>query len=145
YEAIVTLRCFHERTRLTIKPIKGLEETPINQEDLIGMLLTFSITVFEVLEMFDVQWTAQEQRSYFDFWNIVGEILGIGTAAVAQKLEQGTSSPPFAEEGVPDKAGQEADLKQAKTDGQKQGIVEAKSLRPTTIAEGRALLEVIRG
>ena len=32
---------------------------PLNQEDLLGILLTFSITVFEVLERFGICWTAR--------------------------------------------------------------------------------------
>ena len=53
----------------------------LNQEDLLATLLSFSITVFEVLEQFGISWTAEEQEAYFYVWDRVGETLGIGDTA----------------------------------------------------------------
>jgi ER-bound oxygenase mpaB/B'/Rubber oxygenase, catalytic domain len=50
---------------------------PINVEDLLGTLLTFSVTTFRVLEEFGVSWTAEEQEAYLFFWDLVGACLGV--------------------------------------------------------------------
>ena len=47
---------------------------PLNQEDLLGMLLTFGITVFEVLERYGVNWTADEQDAYLHAWDVIGAV-----------------------------------------------------------------------
>ena len=53
-------------------------DEPLNQEDLLATLLSFTITVFEVLEQFGISWTAEEQEAYFYVWDNVGAALGIG-------------------------------------------------------------------
>jgi hypothetical protein len=60
---------------------------PLNQEDLLGTLLTFSVTTFRVMEQFGVHWTADEQDAYLYFWDLVGACLGVGTEAVNDELE----------------------------------------------------------
>ncbi|MET0324940.1 MAG: oxygenase MpaB family protein [Ilumatobacteraceae bacterium] len=62
------------------------EDVPLNQEDLLGMLLTLSITVFEVLEAYDLTWSVDEQEAYLHLWDVVGGYLGIGNAAVIDAL-----------------------------------------------------------
>src|SRR5829696_8341355 len=93
-------------------------DPPLNQEDLLGMLLSFSITVFEVLERYAIYWTADEQEAYLHAWDVVGSYLGIGTRAAVSKLE--------------DSLGRKV------TGDQWQG------LRPPTVADSRALLDQIR-
>ncbi len=61
-------------------------DVPLNQTDLLATLLSFSITVFEVLEQFGITWTAEEQEAYFYVWDRVGETLGIGDMSVIQAL-----------------------------------------------------------
>jgi hypothetical protein len=69
------------------KPPIGVElGTPINQEDLLGMLLTFSISVFEVLEKYGICWTLEEQLAYLHAWDVVGAHLGIGSTAANRTL-----------------------------------------------------------
>jgi ER-bound oxygenase mpaB/B'/Rubber oxygenase, catalytic domain len=63
----------------------------LNQEDLLATLLSFSITVFEVLEQFGISWTAEEQEAYFYVWDRVGRVLGIGDEQVVSRLT-GTGS-----------------------------------------------------
>ena len=79
------LRVMHSLIRTTASPvgikIPGLvdrEVEPLNQEDLLATLLSFTITVFEVLEQFGISWTAEEQEAYFYVWDHVGATLGIG-------------------------------------------------------------------
>jgi hypothetical protein len=59
---------------------------PLNQTDLLATLLSFSITVFDVLEQFGINWTTEEQEAYFYVWDRVGETLGIGDTSVIQAL-----------------------------------------------------------
>jgi hypothetical protein len=65
---------------------KPADDVPLNQTDLLATLLSFSITVFEVLEQFGIYWTAEEQEAYFYVWNRVGETLGIGDKSVIRAL-----------------------------------------------------------
>ena len=61
-------------------------DEPLNQEDLLATLLSFTITVFEVLEQFGISWTAEEQEAYFYVWDHVGATLGIGDEHVICEL-----------------------------------------------------------
>ena len=67
------------------------DDVPLNQTDLLATLLSFSITVFEVLEKFGIYWTAEEQEAFFYVWDHVGNTLGIGDTDVVLKLT-GTES-----------------------------------------------------
>ena len=68
--------------------IEPADAKPLNQEDLLGMLLTLSITVFEVLESYDLTWSVDEQEAYLHLWDVVGGYLGIGNPAVIEALRQ---------------------------------------------------------
>jgi hypothetical protein len=50
---------------------------PINQEDLAGTLLSFSIVVLDALERLDVALPADAREAYLHAWNVVGSLLGI--------------------------------------------------------------------
>jgi hypothetical protein len=50
---------------------------PINVEDLLGTLLTFSVTSFRILEAFGISWSPEDQEAYLFFWDLVGALLGI--------------------------------------------------------------------
>jgi hypothetical protein len=90
---------------------------PINQEDLLGTLATFTVTVFDVMELLGVPWSTDAEQAYLDLWNQVGELLGIGTSAVTDALAEAGIE-------VPDEC---------------QG-----ALRPRTPDEARALAELIK-
>ena len=76
--ASLALRMMHSLIR--ISAATGIESPALdapgrpllNQEDLLATLLSFSITVFEVLEQFGINWTAEEQEAYFYVWDRVG-------------------------------------------------------------------------
>ena len=59
-----------------------LRGVPINQEDLLGTLGTFTVTTFEVMEKLGVPWNDEAELAYLMLWDRVGELLGIGTRAV---------------------------------------------------------------
>jgi hypothetical protein len=83
---------YHETIRRKVseatpeETIKQYGGVPLNQEDLLGMQLTFSISVFEVLEQYGVSWTAEEQQAYLHLWDVIGAYLGIGTSDVVAEI-----------------------------------------------------------
>jgi hypothetical protein len=50
---------------------------PINQEDLLGTLMTFTVAIFEVLEQLGVPASEADQTAYLHRWSVVGHLLGI--------------------------------------------------------------------
>lgn len=59
---------------------------PINQEDLLGTLGTFTVTVFDVMAKLGVPWTDEAEHAYLELWDRVGELLGIGGPEVTDQL-----------------------------------------------------------
>jgi len=66
---------------------------PINQEDLVGTLMTFSVITLESLALLGEQVSAAEAEAWIHTWNVVGSFLGIApqlypaTAAEARDLK----------------------------------------------------------
>jgi hypothetical protein len=95
-EACAPLRLFHEMLRKLLRrdedalrrAVGDENAMPINQEDLLGTLLTFTITTFDVLDRFGVKWNDDDREAYLLFWDIVGAALGIGTGAVSDELSK---------------------------------------------------------
>lgn len=54
---------------------------PLNQEDLLGTLGTFTTVVFGALDKLGVAYTEREKEAYYHLWNVVGWHLGIGDAS----------------------------------------------------------------
>jgi hypothetical protein len=50
---------------------------PINQEDLLGTLATFTVVVMESLEQMGVRCTDADRNAYLHLWLVVGHFLGI--------------------------------------------------------------------
>lgn len=50
---------------------------PINQEDLAGTLLTFTVVVFDSLEKLGVHLSPQERADYLHLWRVIGHYMGI--------------------------------------------------------------------
>jgi hypothetical protein len=90
---------------------------PVNQEDLLGTLGTFTVVVFEVMERLGIPWTEQAEQAYLDLWDRVAELLGIGTPEVTELLAADGIELPEAYRGA---------------------------LRPKTPDEARQLVELIR-
>ena len=105
WKACLAVRLYHEAIRQQLerasdpehgdartRDLLGEENTspakPLNQEDLLGTLLSFTITVFEVLERYGIAWTADGQEAYLYAWDLIGERLGIGNADVLRELPQ---------------------------------------------------------
>jgi len=100
------LRLFHQLVREQlissnddgVKALLGDENNapkkPLNQEDLLGMLLMFSFVVFEVLDRYGICWTADEQDAFLHLWDVVGGYMAIGSDAVRRVLKPTYEIPP---------------------------------------------------
>ncbi|HEX6387787.1 MAG TPA: oxygenase MpaB family protein, partial [Solirubrobacteraceae bacterium] len=62
---------------------------PVNQEDLGGTLMTFSIVVVDSLRKLGVSVTAEEADAYCHAWNCVGHILGIDERLLPGSEDEG--------------------------------------------------------
>lgn len=62
--------------------------TPINQEELLGTLMTFSYTVLRNLKRFDVAVSEQESEDFLYFWRVVGEMLGIRPEIIPTSMDE---------------------------------------------------------
>jgi hypothetical protein len=87
FQHAMGLRLFHHSARQTLlnhyatnpteKPPWPKGEQPLNQEDLLGTRLTFTVSVFETLEKFGVRWSQEQQLAFLRTWNYIGKFLGI--------------------------------------------------------------------
>jgi len=50
---------------------------PLNQEDMLGALMTFTQTVFESLDLLGAVYTPDEADAYLHAWCVVGHLIGI--------------------------------------------------------------------
>jgi hypothetical protein len=72
----------------------GLElepSAPLNQEDVLGTLGTFTTVVFQSLERLGVPFTPEDRDDYYFLWNVVAWHLGIGNSATLDTV--GVKSP----------------------------------------------------
>jgi hypothetical protein len=60
---------------------------PINQEDLGGTLMTFSLVVLDALRRLGVSISEEERRAYFHAWNCVGHVLGIDARVLTSDID----------------------------------------------------------
>ena len=50
---------------------------PINQEDLAGTLMTFSVQVLRGMKRFQIPVTSEQEEAYMHAWKVVGHIMGV--------------------------------------------------------------------
>jgi squalene cyclase len=62
---------------------------PINQEDLAGTLMTFSVVVLDALEKLGVDVSAEEAECWLHYWKVVGHVLGIEPALMPTDVADG--------------------------------------------------------
>ena len=81
YTTVLAVRGFHSAIRKMLaehEPWKTeWDETPINQEDLLGTLTTFTVIVIESLEKMDIVVSDADRDAYLHTWLVVGHLLGI--------------------------------------------------------------------
>jgi hypothetical protein len=109
-EAARRMRLFHQAVRHFIadsgrwgdreKYFEGLQPDgpplgrPLNQEDLLGTLLEFSVGVFESLDRLGVPYTADDKIAWLHVWDVISRYMGIGTASAFRSLGSTTTIAP---------------------------------------------------
>lgn len=74
------VRLLHATIRLHLRAHVELpreDGVAINQEDLAGTLMAFSVCVVDALEMLSITLTPAEREAYLHLWTVVGALLGI--------------------------------------------------------------------
>jgi hypothetical protein len=61
---------------------------PINQEDLLGTLMTFTWLILDGLVRLGVKLSPSDQQAYFDAWRVVGEVMGIEPALLPRTVAE---------------------------------------------------------
>ncbi|HWD55440.1 MAG TPA: oxygenase MpaB family protein [Acidimicrobiales bacterium] len=69
--------------------------TPINQEDLLETLLTFTEIVFEVFDRTGVAYTARDADAYLHAWSLIGFYLGVRPDLLPLTREQTSALMPI--------------------------------------------------
>jgi len=64
--------------------------TPINQEALVGTLLSFSVLVARSLGVLGVRVSPQEAEDWFYAWRVIGEMLGIAPDVLPREIDNAT-------------------------------------------------------
>ena len=91
YQTVRTVRLLHAviRARLTLTPPPRRADSsgqiwddqslglPINQEDLLGTLLSFTTVVFRAFARMGITLDAHAQESYLALWAAIGDLLGL--------------------------------------------------------------------
>jgi hypothetical protein len=81
YRTALTVRGFHAAIRKMLideEPWRSeWHETPINQEDLLGTLTTFTVVVIDALEKMGIKVEPVDRDAYLHTWLVVGYLLGI--------------------------------------------------------------------
>ena len=62
---------------------------PINQEDMAGTLVTFSVVTIRALAKLGYTLSAREAQAYYHAWRVVGYIMGVDERLLPEALEEG--------------------------------------------------------
>ncbi|MEZ5258507.1 MAG: oxygenase MpaB family protein [Ilumatobacteraceae bacterium] len=90
FRTVLGVRLLHAAVRRALLNDPDWDDTwglPINQEDLAGTLLTFTVVVFDALHRLGVRLSADEQLALLRLWRTVGELLGIDESLRPSTLE----------------------------------------------------------
>lgn len=82
FAAVLNVRLLHSRVRLRIMARRQWDSSsyglPINQEDMLATLLSFSINVLDTIEKIGAPFlTLQDQKDYLHLWKYIGYLIGV--------------------------------------------------------------------
>jgi hypothetical protein len=87
------MRLLHAGVRANVAPaVMGAEKLaefratygePINQEDMIGTILGFSLLVIDGLRALGLGWTDEQAEDYYHLWSVFAHLMGVRTPGVA--------------------------------------------------------------
>ena len=95
YQRIVQVRVLHAAVRAVLlgKDAPGgswpaANGVPVNQEDLLATLMTFTVIVFRALKRMGIDLTQEDQEAYLHLWAVAGDLLGITEAKLLLRQPQ---------------------------------------------------------
>jgi hypothetical protein len=62
---------------------------PINQQDLVGTLLSFGVVIIDGLKQLDIELTPEESEAYLHLWKVVGHMIGVDDDLNSEDEESG--------------------------------------------------------
>lgn len=62
---------------------------PINQQDLVGTLLSFGVVIIDGLKQMDIELTPEERDGYLHLWKVVGHMIGVDDDLNSENEEDG--------------------------------------------------------
>jgi hypothetical protein len=82
YRAVRGVRLVHAAVRALVTDRLGAEwvaahGTPVNQQDLVGTMLTFTSVVFRALDRLGIEYSDDDADAYLHAWCVIGWLLGI--------------------------------------------------------------------
>jgi len=79
--------------RVDTKTPWSVEElgVPINQEDLLGTLMTFTSLILDGLKRLDIKLGAEDQQAYLETWLVVGALMGIEPQLLPKTVAEAAS------------------------------------------------------
>ena len=87
YRRVAQVRMLHAAVRAVLLGSDApggswpaLDGIPVNQEDLLATLTTFTVIVFRALDRMGFQVSLADQEAYLHLWAVVGDLLGISEA-----------------------------------------------------------------
>lgn len=83
--AILKVRLLHAAARHYASPAIS-DETPVNQEDMVGTMLAFSLILVRGLRKMGVQLSDVEVIHYYELWKVVGRLLGIAPGCIPETI-----------------------------------------------------------
>jgi hypothetical protein len=93
YSAPRNVRLFHAAVRHMLRNEPRYDRTrfgePINQEDLLGTLIAFTVVVIEALERFGVPMSEEQRDAYVRLWLTAGHLLGIDPVLLGSRKDAG--------------------------------------------------------
>jgi ER-bound oxygenase mpaB/B'/Rubber oxygenase, catalytic domain len=87
--SILKVRLIHSSIRYYIRNDPNWEAAwglPINQEDMAGTNLSFSLLILRGLRKMGIESSLQEKEAYLHLWNVVGFLLGLDESLLANNL-----------------------------------------------------------
>jgi hypothetical protein len=95
YRRIVQVRMLHAAVRAVLlgQDAPGgnwpaANGVPVNQEDLLATLMTFTVIVFRALDRMGVDVTPEDRKAYLHLWAVAGDLLGITEAKLLAEQPQ---------------------------------------------------------
>jgi len=87
--ALVRYSILHPDVKLSIPYDPAIRGLPINQEDMVGTMLTFSVAIIDGLKRLGANLTTEEEESYLHLWNVTGHMMGVEEELLPKNVDEG--------------------------------------------------------